>query len=373
MEHHTTTSRAEAERLLGVAEKLLREKEFAPCKDFALLAQETEPLLEGPDQILAIAEVLLASVKRINNHHDWYSILQIQGRTEDSELIKKQYRRLALLLHPDKNKYPSSDTAFGLVADAWAVLSDPSKKGLYDNELSLFTRVKLTPAGGRGRPRGSYNKQKKGDNKLPVRRSSRASNSGSGQNQNPNPSPVSQRSYHSAPPKATAPAPMSGAMRGQRVVNLWTACPYCYNLYEYPRVYEGCCLRCDKCKRAFTATEILSMPPMVPGREAYYCIWGFFPMGFVNGNLEDLGTGKGAAAAAATTGAFPTWMPPMFSSEGNVNVANNQQNVTPIPATVQVPNPAQAPARPHAPPPPPAASRPMSTGAKKRGRPRKYN
>lgn len=372
MEHHTTTSRAEAERLLGVAEKLLREKDFAPCKDFALLAQETEPLLEGPDQILAIAEVLLASQKRINNHHDWYSILSIQGRTEDSELIKKQYRRLALLLHPDKNKYPSADAAFGLVADAWAVLSDPTKKGLYDNELSLFTRVNLAPAG-RGRPRGSYNKHKKGDEKLPVRRSSRASGGGSNSGQNQNPTPVSQRSYHSTPPppKPTAPTPISGLMRGQRIVNLWTACPYCYNLYEYPRAYEGCCLRCEKCKRAFTATEILSMPPMVPGREAYYCIWGFFPMGFVNGNLDDLGTGKGAAAAAATTGTFPTWMPPMFSTEGNVNVANNQ-NATPIPATVQVPPAAPAPARPQAPP-VATTPRPMSTGAKKRGRPRKYN
>ncbi|MCD7460704.1 hypothetical protein HAX54_044235 [Datura stramonium] len=367
MEHHTTTSRAEAERLLGVAEKLLREKDFAPCKDFALLAQETEPLLEGPDQILAIAEVLLASQKRINNHNDWYAILQIQGRTEDSELIKKQYRRLALLLHPDKNKYPSADAAFGLVADAWAVLSDPTKKGLYDNELSLFSRVNLVT---RGRPRGSYNKNKRGDAKLPVRRSSRASGGGSnsGQNQNPNPTPVSQRNFNSAPLPSKTATPVSGGMRGQRVVNFWTACPYCYNLYEYPRVYEGCCLRCDKCKRAFTATEILSMPPMVPGREAYYCIWGFFPMGFVNGNLEDLGNGKGAAAAAATTGPFPTWMPPMFSSEGNVNVANQNATPTPAPAPVRAAAPPPAQPRPHA----SAAPRPMSTGAKKRGRPRKY-
>lgn len=373
MEHHTTTSRAEAERLLGVAEKLLREKDYTPCKDFALLAQETEPLLEGPDQILAIAEVLLASSKRINNHHDWYSILQIQGRTEDSELIKKQYRRLALLLHPDKNKYPSSDSAFGLVADAWAVLSDPNKKGLYDNELSLFTRVNLAPVGrgtGRGRPRGSYNKKKKGDEKLPVRRSSRASgggsNSGQGQNSSPNPTP------NPTPVSQKAATPVSGVMRGQRVVNLWTSCPYCYNLYEYPRVYEGCCIRCDKCKRAFTATEILSMPPLVPGREAYYCIWGFFPMGFVNGNLEDLGNGKGtaAAAAAATTGVFPTWMPPMFSSDGNVNATPTP---APTPAPVQVPTAAPTPvqARPQAPV--ATAPRPMSTGAKKRGRPRKYN
>ncbi|KAK4359141.1 hypothetical protein RND71_021370 [Anisodus tanguticus] len=369
MEHHTTTSRAEAERLLGVAEKLLREKDYAPCKDFALLAQETEPLVEGPDQILAISEVLLASTKRINNHHDWYSILQIQGRTEDTELIKKQYRRLALLLHPDKNKYPSSDTAFGLVADAWAVLSDPTKKGLYDNELSLFTRVNLVPTRGRPKgPRGPYNKQpKKVDDKLPVRRSSRAS--GSGQNSspdpNPTPSPVGQRNFQSGGPKTATP--VSGGMRGQGVVSLWTACPYCYNLYEYPRVYEGCCLRCDKCKRAFTATEILSMPPLVPGREAYYCIWGFFPMGFVNGNLEDLGNGKSSAAAGAATGAFPTWMPPMFSSEGNVNVAN--QNATPTPAPGPAPVSAQAPAQPR---PQASVARPVSTGAKKRGRPRKY-
>ncbi|XP_059279626.1 uncharacterized protein LOC132033623 [Lycium ferocissimum] len=379
MEHHTTTSRAEAERLLGVAEKLLREKDFAPCKDFALLAQETEPLLEGPDQILAIAEVLLASTKRINNHHDWYSILQIQGRTEDSELIKKQYRRFALLLHPDKNKYPSADSAFGLVADAWAVLSDPTKKGLYDNELSLFTRVNLAPTRGRPRgPRGPYNKQqKKPDEKLPVRRSSRASGSGSGQNQNPNPSPVSQRSFQSGsgqnsnPGPAKMATPVSGGMRGQNVVNLWTACPYCYNLYEYPRVYEGCCLRCDKCKRAFTATEILSMPPLVPGREAYYCIWGFFPMGFVNGDLENLGNGKSSANAAAAVGAFPTWMPPMFSSEGNVNVANQNATPTPGPVPVSAAAPASVPAQPR-PQAPAATPRPVSTGAKKRGRPRKY-
>lgn len=291
MEHHSTTSRAEAERLLGIAEKLLRNKDFSGCRDFAILAQETEPLLEGSDQILAVAEVLLASDnKRLsNNQPDWYSILQAQ-RSDDPDLIKKHYRRLALLLHPDKNKYPFSDSAFRLVADSWAVLSDPAKKSVYDSEFAArFTKVDLVPT--KQHHQFSQQRKTRGDNsnqKLPVRRSGRGD--------------------------ADADGGGDGGLRVNRrngvagnsawAANFWTACPYCYNLYEYPRQYEGCCLRCDneKCKRAFTATEILSMPPLVPGREAYYCCWGFFPMGFVAGNNAD---------------EFPKWMPPMFEGGGD--------------------------------------------------------
>ncbi|KAJ1416408.1 DnaJ domain containing protein [Sesbania bispinosa] len=101
-------------------------------REFAILAQETEPLLEGSDQILAIVDVLLASEKRVNNHPDWY-------------------RRLALLLHPDKSRFHFADHAFKLVADAWAILSDPIKKSHYDKDLSFFSvsiiRPWLGPAG----------------------------------------------------------------------------------------------------------------------------------------------------------------------------------------------------------------------------------
>ncbi|KAL0392201.1 UNVERIFIED_CONTAM: DnaJsubfamily B member 5 [Sesamum radiatum] len=145
MEHHTTTSRAEAERLLGIAEKLLRNKDFSGCRDFAILAQETEPLLEGCDQILAVAEVLLAAEnKRLaNNQPDWYSVLQVPQRTEEAELVRSS-TAARLLLHPDKNKFPFSDSAFRLVADSWAVLSDPAKKSAYDNEVvARFTKVDL--------------------------------------------------------------------------------------------------------------------------------------------------------------------------------------------------------------------------------------
>ncbi|CAI9786049.1 unnamed protein product [Fraxinus pennsylvanica] len=49
----------------------------------------------------------------------------------------------------------------------------------------------------------------------------------------------------------------------------------------------------QNCKRAFTGIEILSVSPMVIGKEAYYYYWGFFPMGFVVGNFEGMKSGDG--------------------------------------------------------------------------------
>lgn len=246
------TSRAEAERLLGIAEKLLEEKDLNAARDFALLAQETEPLLDGSDKIMAIADVLIAADKQINDnhHHHWYAILQIDiHRNDDSELIRQQYRRLALLLHPDKNKFPFAGSAFKLVGDAWDVLSDSSKKTAYDEKLFEFLKVDLD---------AMRNQREKEDQnpreKMPVRRN-----------------PVKEGAAETPPSE-----------------NIWTPCPYCYNLFEYPRVFDGYCVRCANCERAFQVVAIPpeSMPPLVPGKEAYYCSWAYFPMGFTVANSD---------------------------------------------------------------------------------------
>lgn len=304
----TTTNRAEAERLLGIAEKLLQTRDLNGSKDFAILAQETEPLLDGSDQILAIADVLLSAEKRINNHHDWYSILQIDRRSDESDLIKKQYRRLALLLHPDKNKFALADQAFKLVADAWAVLSDSSKKSLYDNELSLYSKIDLASL-------RAEREQAQASQKLPVRRTSRSGGYkkkgatagvegvGGGDGD------FNGHNHHQPPPSSN------------KLSSFWTACPYCYILYEYPGVYEGCCLRCQNCQRAFHAALIPSLPPMVPGKDAYHCCWAFFPLGFTT-NGKTSGTG------------FPNWMPPMFNSPETQNEAPPPVFHTPQPRPV---------------------------------------
>lgn len=64
----------------------------------------------------------------------YYEILgleEVKKTCTDSE-IKKAYRKLSLLTHPDKNGYAGADEAFKLVSKAFQVLSDPDKKSKFD-------------------------------------------------------------------------------------------------------------------------------------------------------------------------------------------------------------------------------------------------
>lgn len=64
----------------------------------------------------------------------FYEILgleEVKTTCTDSE-IKKAYRKLSLLTHPDKNGYEGADEAFKKVSRAFQILSDPDKKSKYD-------------------------------------------------------------------------------------------------------------------------------------------------------------------------------------------------------------------------------------------------
>lgn len=59
-------------------------------------------------------------------------------KTATSEEIKKTYRRLALKYHPDKNpNNPDAAEKFKEVNRAHSILSDPTKRNIYDNYGSL--------------------------------------------------------------------------------------------------------------------------------------------------------------------------------------------------------------------------------------------
>jgi molecular chaperone DnaJ len=63
---------------------------------------------------------------------DYYEVLGVD-RSATQEQIKQAYRQLALKWHPDRNTAPDATDRFKEVAEAYAVLSDPTKRNQYDN------------------------------------------------------------------------------------------------------------------------------------------------------------------------------------------------------------------------------------------------
>ncbi|XP_051144115.1 uncharacterized protein LOC127260424 [Andrographis paniculata] len=462
-----TTTRAEALRWLSIAEKLLSARDLVGSKSFATRARDADPTLSPADQILAVTDTILAGDMRIgNNLQDLYAILRLtpqQGR--DAELIARQYRSLALILNPQKNNFPFAEHAFALVLEAWSVLSNPSRKMLYDKELAFYlqsqqphqtdlfgnpipsmhhnifagassssgvtypsqpqgvtyppqpqgvtyppqpqstahfsqvqvhtnspvqpavveesVRVPQNPMSftsgsnivfgtGLGSKTGneSVNKQAQGSYSgfegnvaapAPTTSQGQVSNNNvrtagtsHGLVSNKNVAPAAGTSHGQVNNKNVAAA---GTSQGQvsnnheqpqqnysnldegtshnvnvnddvdemmedeedveRVVDeeaedtpapyadetFWTACPYCYYMYQYPSMYIDCTLRCSNCKMGFQAVIIPNPPPVVDGQEGYFCCWGFIPLGFSMENWE-----KNKASASS-------WTPfsPMFS------------------------------------------------------------
>eukprot|EP00667_Euglena_gracilis_P018809 EG_transcript_20038 len=70
-------------------------------------------------------------IGRINRSADHYATLSVSREATEADL-KKAYRRLALRLHPDKNKHPGAEEAFKKVARAFDTLSDAQKRAQYD-------------------------------------------------------------------------------------------------------------------------------------------------------------------------------------------------------------------------------------------------
>lgn len=67
----------------------------------------------------------------MSTKRDYYEVLGV-ARDAPKDQIKSAYRKLALKYHPDKNKDAGAEDKFKELSEAYAVLSDDEKRGLYD-------------------------------------------------------------------------------------------------------------------------------------------------------------------------------------------------------------------------------------------------
>ncbi|CAO2042031.1 unnamed protein product [Urochloa humidicola] len=213
----------EALKAKDVAENKFRAHDIRGARKYAIKAQTLCPSLEGISQMVSTLEVHLAAESKIDGESDWYRILSL-GAFADEEEVKKQYRKLALLLHPDKNKSIGAEEAFKLISEAWSVLSDDSRKMLYDEKRRSHSVVNVT--------NGIYTYDKKANKRA--------------------------RKNAAAAAAATAAAAAAAAEATTRPVGadtFWTSCNRCRMQYEYLRIYLNHNLLCPNCHHAFLAVE----------------------------------------------------------------------------------------------------------------------
>ncbi|KAM7274077.1 hypothetical protein ACFE04_028741 [Oxalis oulophora] len=235
-------NKEEAIRATQLAEIELRKNQYVQARKFALTAQRLYPALDNLPQLLAVCDVHCAAQTNLHGtEKNWYGILQIE-KSADEAAIRKQYMKLALLLHPDKNRFFSAEAAFKLLGEAYGILIDRMQRLLYD----LMCEV-------------ACKKQQEADASLSAGEQSKLSNefsNASFQSSSQNDTPQSSDSRSSA----------SGTKPQEERSRFWTSCRPCDIWYEYYIESMNRELTCTKCGKNFVAYDLCNggMPPGYP-------------------------------------------------------------------------------------------------------------
>lgn len=123
----SSSYRAMAEKAKARAEEKFRSNDVRGARVQALKAQSLFPALPGLAQALTAYSVHLAAATRKlpSGGTDWHAVLDVPP-TAGADAIKKKFKRLCLLTHPDKNPSAAADGAFKLVVRAWDAISSSS-------------------------------------------------------------------------------------------------------------------------------------------------------------------------------------------------------------------------------------------------------
>ncbi|KAK3148819.1 hypothetical protein QOZ80_3AG0209120 [Eleusine coracana subsp. coracana] len=110
--------RIEAEKACQRADELFRAGNICGAHRQASKAKRLCPSLPGAANALAAYEVVAAASGAAAG--SWRAVLGIRpGAAATHDAIKKQFRRLSLLVHPDKNRCAAAEEAFKLLRQAF--------------------------------------------------------------------------------------------------------------------------------------------------------------------------------------------------------------------------------------------------------------
>ncbi|KAJ0041846.1 hypothetical protein Pint_18593 [Pistacia integerrima] len=104
-------------------------------------AKEFNPEVPNTDDYFTAYKVHEVAAK----NSTWYEILSLSDIGVDSSMIRKQCKRMALVLHPDKNHSVAAEGAFKLIQSAFQVLIVPEKRQSYDSSLCSKKRPHQSP------------------------------------------------------------------------------------------------------------------------------------------------------------------------------------------------------------------------------------
>ncbi|KAI3680060.1 hypothetical protein L2E82_50797 [Cichorium intybus] len=184
-------SKWESLRLKTLAEQSYSSSDLKLALKHAKRAHRLCPTLDGISEMLTAFKILNTTEATTGTPH-WYKILEVEPFSHIN-LIKKQYKKLALILHPDKNTFVASEEAFKLVNEAFSVLSDKIRRKEYDMKLRIAIQAEAGVELG-------------GDDVA--------------------------------------------------LDTFWTACSTCRLLHQFERKYLGHNLMCPSCKKSFKAVEV---------------------------------------------------------------------------------------------------------------------
>ncbi|ESQ55409.1 hypothetical protein EUTSA_v10026868mg [Eutrema salsugineum] len=253
---------------MDIAKRKVTENDYNAAKVFAIKAQNLYPQLDGLKQMLMLIDVYISAGNKISGGEpDWYGILGVDPLADDVA-VKKQYRKLALLLHPDKNKCQGAEGAFKLVLEAWSLLSDKVKRIAFDLKRTSKeakpkkSRKQKQPA--KQKPPAKQQKPPPNQQKPPPDQQKEPPN----QKQQPPDQQKEPANQPKQPPDQQKQPPNQPSSNGSRngrarsnkptskVSTFWTTCNKCGTQDEYVRVFFlNKTVLCRSCRGSFKATE----------------------------------------------------------------------------------------------------------------------